>query len=66
MDKEEVTLKDEERVPCEVITRVMGYHRAKEFFNKGKKAEFEERKNFTEEQAVKHLKEFGDLPDDAA
>lgn len=50
-------LDDSERQPCEVWTRVMGYHRPKDSFNKGKKAEFEERKNFTEAKAVAHLEE---------
>jgi len=41
-------LKDEERQPCEVWTRVMGYHRPVASFNRGKKGEFAERKYFTE------------------
>ena len=65
MDKD-IELKDEERTPCEVWTRVMGYHRPVSEFNKGKKNEYYERKCFCEEVAVKHIKEFGDLPDDAA
>lgn len=63
MDKEEVTLTDEERQPCEVWTRVMGYHRPVSEFNRGKKNEYYERKCFCEEAAVAHLKE---TPDDAA
>ncbi len=43
-----VVLKDEERTRCEVWTRVMGYHRPVSAFNVGKKAEFAERKFFTE------------------
>ena len=39
-------LSDEERQPCEVWTRVMGYHRPVSSFNIGKKAEAEERKHF--------------------
>lgn len=39
----ELTLKDEERQPCEVWTRVMGYHRPVSSFNIGKKGEFHER-----------------------
>ena len=35
----------------------MGYHRPLESFNKGKKEEFYERKCFTEEKAVEHLRE---------
>ena len=45
----EVVLKDSERQKCEVWTRVMGYHRSVQSFNKGKVGEFLERKFFTEE-----------------
>lgn len=48
-------LKDEERQPCEVWTRVMGYHRPVSEFNRGKKKEFYERLCFTEEKAQAHL-----------
>lgn len=41
-------LKDEERQPCEVWTRVMGYHRPVSSFNIGKKGEVSERKFFRE------------------
>ncbi len=41
-------LKDEERQPCEVWTRVMGYHRPVASFNRGKQGEFAERKYFSE------------------
>lgn len=39
MDKkdEKIELKDSERQPCEVWTRVMGYHRPVSSFNTGKK-----------------------------
>lgn len=47
-EKTEISLSDEERQPCEVYTRVMGYHRPTSFFNIGKKGEFEERLNFSE------------------
>lgn len=57
-------LDDSERQPCEVWTRVMGYHRPKDSFNKGKKAEFEERKNFTEEKAVARMAEEEACQDD--
>ena len=36
----EVVLKDSERQKCEVWTRVMGYHRPVQSFNKGKVGEF--------------------------
>ena len=39
---------DEERQPCEVWTRVMGYHRPVTSFNKGKQGEYAERTCFTE------------------
>lgn len=41
-------LKDEERQPCEVWTRVMGYHRPVSSFNIGKKGEVSERTFFRE------------------
>ena len=45
-------LKTEERQRCEVWTRVMGYHRPVQSYNVGKKAEFAERKFFTEQKAM--------------
>lgn len=62
---DEVKLDDKERQPCEVWTRCMGYHRPVSEYNKGKKAEYYERKCFCEEVAVKHLEEEKG-PDDAA
>lgn len=47
----EIALKDEERQPCEVWTRVMGYHRPMASFNVGKKGEFYERQYFCESRA---------------
>lgn len=41
-------LTDDERQPCEVWTRVMGYHRPLASFNRGKKGEFAERRYFAE------------------
>ena len=49
---EDIKLSDEERQPCEIWTRVMGYHRPVSEFNKGKKEEFAERKCFVESKAV--------------
>ena len=43
-----VVLDNSERQPCEVWTRVMGYHRPVQSFNIGKKGEFAERKYFQE------------------
>lgn len=48
----DVTLSDEERQPCEVWTRVMGYHRPVASFNTGKKGEHEERRFFREPAAA--------------
>ena len=39
---------ESERTKCTVWTRVMGYHRAIENFNAGKRGEFEERAHFNE------------------
>ncbi|NRO98016.1 hypothetical protein GWC77_18995 [Paraburkholderia sp. NMBU_R16] len=47
-----VELRDEERQPCEIWTRVMGYHRPVSSFNTGKKGEFYERTYFTEEVSL--------------
>ena len=44
-------LTDEERQPCEVWTRVMGYHRPVSSFNKGKQGEYAERVCFEESVA---------------
>lgn len=44
----DVTLSDDERQPCEIWTRVMGYHRPMSSFNTGKKGEFHERRYFQE------------------
>ena len=51
----DVALTDEERQPCEVWTRVMGYHRPVSEFNRGKKSEYYSRKCFVESKAVSHL-----------
>lgn len=50
-----LSLSDEERQPCEVWTRVMGYHRPVASFNIGKKGEHHERRFFREARA--HLDE---------
>ncbi|HCY64495.1 MAG TPA: hypothetical protein DHV59_17065 [Oxalobacteraceae bacterium] len=46
-----IQLANEERQPCEIWTRVMGYHRPMSSFNIGKKGEFHERQYFTERSA---------------
>lgn len=43
-----VTISDEERTPCEIWTRVMGYYRPKDAYNVGKRQEAEDRKYFKE------------------
>jgi hypothetical protein len=48
LNSDEIVLTDEERQPCEVWTRVMGYHRPVASFNVGKKGEHYERKYFQE------------------
>ena len=52
---ETISLTDEERQPCEVWTRVMGYHRPVASFNIGKKGEHAERRFFREDRAQRHL-----------
>lgn len=42
-------LSNDERQPCEVWTRVMGYHRPVSSFNIGKKGEHQERRFFREQ-----------------
>ena len=46
-----IVLTDGERQPCEVWTRVMGYHRPVASFNIGKKGEHAERCFFRERPA---------------
>ena len=49
MNKNEtISLPEEARQPCEIWSRVMGYHRPNTSFNKGKQGEFAERMYFTE------------------
>lgn len=51
IDINNITLDDSERQPCEVWTRVMGYHRPMASFNTGKKGECAERRYFKESKA---------------
>jgi hypothetical protein len=46
-------LADAERQPCEVWTRVMGYHRPVASFNTGKQAEHAERRFFNASPCVR-------------
>ena len=45
-------LLDDERQPCEVWTRVMGYHRPVSSFNIGKQGEHLERRFFAERPSM--------------
>ncbi|SFX74941.1 anaerobic ribonucleoside-triphosphate reductase [Marinospirillum alkaliphilum] len=47
-----IQLEAHERQPCEVWTRVMGYHRPVSQFNPGKQSEHAERRHFSEQAAV--------------
>ncbi len=47
-----IELQDNERQPCEVWSRVMGYFRPFSEYNHGKKAEFCSRVCFKEEKAL--------------
>lgn len=47
----QIALDNDERQPCEIWTRVMGYHRPVTSFNIGKKGEFHERQYFSEQSA---------------
>ena len=53
---EDIRLSDEERQPCEIWTRVMGYFRPVANFNKGKKSEFFERVYFSQKVMVDRIK----------
>lgn len=43
------------RTPCEIWTRVMGYHRSVSHFNKGKKVEHFSRTHFNENISANSL-----------
>lgn len=53
--EKEITLLDSERQPCEIWTRVMGYHRPVSEFNRGKKSEYYSRKTFAEDKALARM-----------
>lgn len=46
---------EETRQPCEIWTRVMGYHRPVSAYNPGKKSEHEERAHFVETRALRDV-----------
>ena len=50
-----IVLRDEERTPCEVWTRCMGYFRPVTNFNIGKKQEFADRKYFSVNKALDRI-----------
>ena len=54
-EEKKITLQDEERQPCEVWTRVMGYFRPVAAFNIGKKSEYAERVCFSEKKATERF-----------
>jgi len=49
---EDVEVSNEERTPCEVWTRVMGYYRPVSHYNTGKKGEYHERVTFDEPKGL--------------
>lgn len=55
-EAQEVELTDNERQPCEIWTRVMGYFRPLMNWNPGKKSEHAERVYFKQEKAMKEQK----------
>lgn len=52
-----VLLDGSEHQLCQVITRVMGYHRPVTDWNPGKRAEHAQRRMFTEAKAFDHAKQ---------
>lgn len=54
MNLHKIQLLENERQPCEIWTRVMGYHRPVSEFNKGKQGEFIERKCFKAPEQTKN------------
>lgn len=55
---DDIKLADEERQPCEVWTRVMGYLRPFSEFNVGKKSEFRSRVYFSEAKTIESCASF--------
>ena len=64
MNEEEIVLKDEERQPCEVWNREMGYFRPSNFYNNGKLQEFKDRKYFRIKKTTERIKK-GNLKENA-
>lgn len=44
--------KEYDRQPCEIWTRVLGYHRPVKYYNKGKKSEYYSRTYFKESKSL--------------
>lgn len=57
MSENVIYLEDHERQPCEIWSRVMGYHRPISEWNHGKKQEFEERKKVDVKKVEKKIDE---------
>ena len=55
MTEENIELKDEERQPCEIWERCMGYYRPIENWNIGKKQEHADRVYFSEKKTMKQI-----------
>jgi len=49
-----ITIDNAERQPCEVWTRVMGYHRPVASFNAGKQSEHRQRRFFRDKGVTGH------------
>ena len=64
MSENNIELKDEERQPCEIWTRVMGYFRPLSFYNRGKMQEYADRKCFKISNALEKI-EKGNLKENA-
>lgn len=64
MNEEEIVLKDEERQPCEVWERCMGYFRPVSDWNIGKRQEHADRKYFSVSKSFDRIKK-GNLKENA-
>lgn len=52
-------LMNADRQPCEVFSRVMGYHRSTDYWNAGKQQEHRDRKYFLESLAFQSFQHIG-------
>jgi anaerobic ribonucleoside-triphosphate reductase len=50
-------MKSEKKIPVECYSRVVGYFRPVAQWNKGMKAQFEDRKMYSLKKALSHIKE---------